>query len=168
MKILSMRMMRTPIRVRQKNKTTKWQLNYSQSIINIKNYIVVLRSAVFLFHFRFNTAGQGWGPSSSWDGSEPPLLPSLWLDDFPGVHPTKSLRCSSGWGHPSGRPAPPPAGQICCWCSTFPNLLTCHSKYFLWVISALWHCIHLVFCANSFKYHHMPEIFGSKENDSTI
>lgn len=80
--------------------------------------MVVLRSAVFLFHFRFNTAGQGWGPSSSWDGSEPPLLPSLWLDDFPGVHPTKSLRCSSGWGHPSGRPAPPPAGQICCWCST--------------------------------------------------
>ena len=66
--------------------------------------------ALFLLHLRFNSAGQGWGPSTSWNGSEPPLLPSLWLYDVSGLHPTKPLRCSPGWGHSTGRSAPPLAG----------------------------------------------------------
>lgn len=79
-------------------------------------YIVCANKLVCfsLSHLRFNSTGQGWGPGSSWDGSEPPLLPSLWLHDLPGLHPTQPLWCSLGWGHSSGRPASPPAGQNCC------------------------------------------------------
>lgn len=111
MRILNTRTMRTPIKVSQIT------FNYSQFVINIKALLVILMCVLtadfsFLLLFRLNSAGQGWGPSPSWNGSEPSLLPSLRLHDLPGLHPTQPLRCSPGWGHPTGRPAPPPAGKI--------------------------------------------------------
>lgn len=167
MKILSMRMMRTPIRVRQKNKTTKWQLNYSQSIINIKELhscfkICCVSFSLQVQHCRtrmrtqFQLRQVRTTPSSvaltrwlSWGASH--QIPSMFLWLRPSLWQTSPTSCRLDL-------------------LLMFNLLTCHTKYFLWVISALWHCIfiHLVFCANSFKYHYMPEIFGSKENHSTI
>lgn len=73
------------------------------------------------FSFRFNFAGQGWGPSSRWNGSESSFLPSLWLHDLLRLHPTQPLWRSLARGHSTGRPAAPPAGQRCwsvhfCYC----------------------------------------------------